>query len=75
MQRDHTDTQFKRLSENLETAEAGEVLARADLPENGKNIRLIRLCLMMRQKFGLARQLKLHTKAESEYCSFSTQPA
>lgn len=23
MQRDHTDTQFKRLSENLETAEAG----------------------------------------------------
>ena len=72
MQRDHTDTQFKRLSENLETAEVKFLLELiyADLP-NGKNIRL---CLM-RQKFGLARPLKLHNKAESEYCSFSTQPA
>ena len=63
MQRDHTDTQFKRLSENLETAEAGEVPAKADLHENRKNIRL---CLMMRQQFGLKRALELHNKAESE---------
>ena len=31
MQRDHTDTQFKRLSENLETAEAGCCVVLVDL--------------------------------------------